>query len=92
MFQLLSLFLGVLELNIRYISICLHFTKSIFIRICFILTLQVIGKMESEDMKKLLPTLRKKARQEYLGKRRDDKVLDLEQEIEEEAYYFGDQK
>ena len=48
--------------------------------------------MESEDMKKLLPTLRKKARQEYLGKRRDDKVLDLEQEIEEEVYYFGDQK
>ena len=48
--------------------------------------------MESEDMKKHLPTLRKKARQEYLGKRRDDKVLDLEQEIEEEVYYFGDQK
>ena len=48
--------------------------------------------METEDRKNLVPELRKKARQEYLVKRRGDKLEDLEQEIDEEQYYFGDQK
>ena len=49
-------------------------------------------QMETEDRKNLVPELRKKARQEYLVKRRGDKLEDLEQEIDEEQYYFGDQK
>ena len=49
-------------------------------------------QMESEDRKNLVPILRKKARQNYLVKRREDKVEDLEHEIDEEMYYFGDQK
>ena len=49
-------------------------------------------QLESEDRKKLLPELRKRARQEYLSKRREDKVQDLEQEINDELYYFGDEE
>ncbi len=48
--------------------------------------------MENEDRKKMIPELRKKARQDYLVKRRGDKLEDLEQEIEEESYYFGDER
>ncbi len=48
--------------------------------------------VETEDRKMMIPELRKKARQEYLVKRRGDKLEDLEQEIEEEQYYFADER
>ncbi len=49
-------------------------------------------QMEKEDRKRMIPELRKKARQDYLVKRRADKLEDLEQEIEEESFYFGDER
>ncbi len=49
-------------------------------------------KMETEDRHKIIPEIKKKSRQEYLKKRRGDKLEDLEMEIHEEEYYFADQK
>ena len=49
-------------------------------------------QLESEDRKKVIPELRKKSRREYLKKRQHDKLEDLEQELQDEEYYFGDQK
>ena len=49
-------------------------------------------QMENEDRAKILPELRKKSRREFLKKRQADKMEDLEQEIQEEEYYFGDQR
>lgn len=49
-------------------------------------------QLETDDRKKLIPDLRKKSRYDYLTKRRADKLEDLEMEVEEEEYYFGDQK
>ena len=49
-------------------------------------------EMQSDDKKKIVPELRKKSRYDYLVKRRADKLEDLEMEIREEEYYFGDQK
>ena len=48
--------------------------------------------MEALDRKKIVPQLRVKSRREYLKKRQVDKLEDLEQEIQEEEYFFGDQK
>lgn len=48
--------------------------------------------MEKEDRKALIPKLRKEARQKYLEKRQADKLVDLEMEIADEEYLFGDQK
>ncbi|KAI0227759.1 putative pre-mRNA-splicing factor ATP-dependent RNA helicase mog-4 [Lamellibrachia satsuma] len=48
-------------------------------------------QLESEDRKKVIPELRKKSRREYLKKRQHDKLEDLEQELQDEEYYFGDQ-
>ena len=48
--------------------------------------------LEKEDRKKIIPELRKKSRRDYLNKRQQDKLLDLEMEVEEEQYYFGDQQ
>ena len=49
-------------------------------------------QVETEDRKRIIPELRKKSRYDYLGKRRADKLEDLEMEIQEEEYFFGDQK
>lgn len=49
-------------------------------------------KMEKEDKKALLPKLRKEARERYLEKRQEDKLIDLEMEIADEEYLFSDQK
>ena len=49
-------------------------------------------QMESEDRLRVIPELRKKSRREYLKKRQHDKLEDLEQELEEEEYFFGDQR
>ena len=48
--------------------------------------------MEKEDRKRIIPELRKKSRREYLVKRQQDKFEDLELEVQEEEYFFGDQK
>ncbi|KAK7488061.1 hypothetical protein BaRGS_00020652 [Batillaria attramentaria] len=49
-------------------------------------------EMEAEDRKKIIPELRKKSRREYLGKRATDKQEDLEAEVQDEEYLFGDMK
>ncbi|KAF6039237.1 DHX16 [Bugula neritina] len=49
-------------------------------------------KLESEDKKKIVPELRMKSRQTYLHKRQNEKLVDLEMEIQDEEYLFGDQK
>ncbi|XP_067933962.1 pre-mRNA-splicing factor ATP-dependent RNA helicase DHX16-like [Watersipora subatra] len=48
-------------------------------------------KLENEDRKKTVPELRKKSRYAYLDKRQADKLADLEMEIQDEKYLFGDQ-
>lgn len=48
--------------------------------------------IEPEDRKKIMPEIRKKSRIEYLKKRRADKLEDLEADIQDEEYLFGDQK
>ena len=49
-------------------------------------------QMETEDRKKIVPQLRTKARREYLKKRNVDKLDDLEAELMDEEYLFGDVK
>ena len=49
-------------------------------------------QLEKEDLKKVLPEIRKKSRRDYLEKRRQDKLDDLEMEVQEEEYYFEGQK
>ena len=48
--------------------------------------------MDSQDRKRIIPELRKESRREYLKKRKQMKLEDLELEIEEEEYFFSDQK
>ncbi|KAG8448692.1 hypothetical protein GDO86_015677 [Hymenochirus boettgeri] len=47
-------------------------------------------KIAEEDRKKMVPELRKKSRREYLGKREKEKLEDLEAEIADEEYLFGE--
>ena len=49
-------------------------------------------QLENQDRKRIIPEIRKKSRRAYLNKRHQDKLEDLEQEIQEEEYYFGDQE
>lgn len=49
-------------------------------------------QQETEDRKVVVPELRKQSRYDYLKKRQSDKLEDLALEIEEENYFFGDQK
>ena len=44
---------------------------------------------ETEDRKVIIPELRKQSRRDYLRKRQAEKLEDLEMEINEEEYYFG---
>ncbi|XP_052241879.1 pre-mRNA-splicing factor ATP-dependent RNA helicase DHX16-like isoform X2 [Dreissena polymorpha] len=46
---------------------------------------------ESENRGKIIPELRKKSRREYLKKRQVDKLQELEEDIQDEMYLFGDQ-
>lgn len=46
--------------------------------------------MEVEDRKKIILELRKKLRRDYLKKRNVDKLDDLEAELMDEEYLFGD--
>ena len=47
--------------------------------------------METQDKKKILPEIRKKSRRAYLEKRQADKLEELEGDIIDEEYLFGDQ-
>lgn len=49
-------------------------------------------QMEAEDREKIVPEVRKQSRRDYLKKRNEDKMEDLELEIQEEDYYFGEKK
>uniref|UniRef100_K7FZK1 Activating signal cointegrator 1 complex subunit 3 n=1 Tax=Pelodiscus sinensis TaxID=13735 RepID=K7FZK1_PELSI len=48
-------------------------------------------KMAEEDKKTMIPELRKKSRREYLAKREQDKLEDLEAEILDEEHLFSEQ-
>ncbi|XP_053677739.1 pre-mRNA-splicing factor ATP-dependent RNA helicase DHX16 [Anopheles nili] len=47
-------------------------------------------KLETEDREKLLPKLRIQSRRQYLEKRKEDKVAELEADILDDEYLFGD--
>ncbi|XP_038624521.1 pre-mRNA-splicing factor ATP-dependent RNA helicase DHX16 isoform X1 [Tachyglossus aculeatus] len=49
-------------------------------------------KMAEEDQKTMIPELRKKSRREYLAKREREKLEDLEAELADEEFLFGDQR
>ena len=45
---------------------------------------------ENEEREQMLPELRKKSRREYLSKRKDDKLVELEDDLADEDYLFDD--
>ncbi|XP_048777576.1 pre-mRNA-splicing factor ATP-dependent RNA helicase DHX16-like [Ostrea edulis] len=47
-------------------------------------------EMEAKDRRKIIPELRKKSRRDYLKKRNVDKLDDLEAELMDEDYLFGE--
>ncbi|XP_054712032.1 pre-mRNA-splicing factor ATP-dependent RNA helicase DHX16-like [Uloborus diversus] len=47
-------------------------------------------RLEVEDRKKIVPKLRVESRREYLSKRKEDKLLELEGDIQDEEYLFSD--
>ncbi|KAG5675858.1 hypothetical protein PVAND_005726 [Polypedilum vanderplanki] len=47
-------------------------------------------KLENEDRSKLVPQLRIQSRREYLAKRKDDKVSELEADIIDDEYLFDE--
>ena len=49
-------------------------------------------RLEKEDRVKVLPKLREQSRRDYLNKRRQDKLQDLELQVQEEEYYFKGQE
>nr|KAF6336863.1 hypothetical protein mMyoMyo1_012069 [Myotis myotis] len=49
-------------------------------------------KMAEDDRKAMVPELRKKSRREYLAKREREKLEDLEAELADEEFLFGDVK
>jgi pre-mRNA-splicing factor ATP-dependent RNA helicase DHX16 len=48
-------------------------------------------KMEAMDRDNLLPNLRKESRRQYLAKRKEEKVQELEADIMDDEYLFDDQ-
>ena len=46
--------------------------------------------MEKKDQKALVPELRKKSRRDYLEKRTVDKMQELQDDIADEEFLFGD--
>lgn len=49
-------------------------------------------RLEAEDRKKIVPKLRVESRREYLAKRKEDKLIELEGDIQDEEYLFSDTK
>lgn len=48
-------------------------------------------KLESEDREKMVPALRIQSRRKYLEKRKDDKLQELEADIQDDEYLFEDE-
>lgn len=48
-------------------------------------------KLENEDRKKIIPSLRIKSRRKYLEKRKDDKIMELEADIADDEYLFEEE-
>lgn len=48
-------------------------------------------KMENEDREKMVPMLRVQSRRKYLEKRKDDKLAELEADIQDDEYLFEDE-
>jgi len=46
--------------------------------------------MEAMDRDNMLPNLRKESRRQYLAKRKDEKVQELEADIMDDEYLFHD--
>ena len=49
-------------------------------------------KMEAEERDRMLPTLRTKSRREYLAKRKEDKLIELEADIRDDEYLFSEEQ
>lgn len=49
-------------------------------------------RLEAEDRKKIVPKLRVESRRDYLAKRKEDKLLELEGDIQDEEYLFSEIK
>lgn len=49
-------------------------------------------KLENEDRKRIIPELRKASRYAYLNKRQQEKLEELELEIQDEKHLFGGEK
>ncbi|KAH6946102.1 hypothetical protein HPB50_011633 [Hyalomma asiaticum] len=49
-------------------------------------------KLEAEDRQRLLPKLRVESRRQYLEKRKEDKLVELEADIHDEQFLFSDVK
>jgi hypothetical protein len=48
-------------------------------------------KLEAMDREDMVPSLRKESRRQYLAKRKEDKVQELEADIMDDEYLFEDQ-
>lgn len=45
-------------------------------------------RLDQEDRNKIMPQLRVQSRRKYLEKRKDDKVAELEADIQDDEYLF----
>jgi len=48
-------------------------------------------RIEAEAREKFVPELRKKSRYDYLEKRKEDKLLELEADIRDDEYLFEEE-
>lgn len=48
-------------------------------------------KMENEDREKMVPVLRKISRRKYLEKRKEDKMVELAEDIQDDEYLFEEE-
>lgn len=48
-------------------------------------------KMEIEDREKMIPALRKISRRKYLEKRKEDKMIELEEDIQDDEVLFEEE-
>jgi pre-mRNA-splicing factor ATP-dependent RNA helicase DHX16 len=46
--------------------------------------------MEAENREKLLPDLRKESRRKYLSKRKEDKLMELQDDIMDDEFLFDE--
>lgn len=48
-------------------------------------------RMENEDREKMVPMLRKISRRKYLEKRKEDKMVELAEDIQDDEYLFEEE-